>query len=82
MLPENPVRGAVLKAESGSWVSRNRRGNHRLSVGYVIGLKNVPVPVDRMIYRAGHADWAGVRNGIFTKEGSLKILNNIVAGDF
>jgi len=52
-------------------------GNHRAAVAVALGIKKIPVVVNKIIRLDEIQYWPNVANGIFTKDQATKIFNNI-----
>ena len=78
ILPEicaDPVRATILKDGDGAWRWMVRGGVHRVSVAHGLGLKAIPCTVVRVVYRCDVGCWPGVKKGVFTKRGALKVFD-------
>ncbi len=69
------VRATILKNDDGDWRWIVRGGVHRVSVAYALGFKTIPGLVKRVVYRCDVDCWPGVKNGIFTRDGALKVFD-------
>jgi hypothetical protein len=79
-VPNDLLSGSLLIGEQGNWCWQISRGHHRACVARALGMDTLPVRVNGLVYRRDADIWPNVVSGVFTREGALKVFDNLVIG--
>lgn len=81
---QGDVTGTMLIDDSDEerrWAWIIGSGTHRVAVIRVLGGTEIPVRIERVVYRNDVSYWPAVESGVFPKEAALKFFDRVIKGE-